>query len=563
MANRDLTHEQTPSLGTLFYMAPEQADLKAVPDARWDVYALGAILYCMLVGKPPHMSEELLNRIEAASDLPGRLLRYRQWITSHKPPDEHRKIPGVDRALASIVDRCLAPRPSKRFANVQEVLDALRTRDQARARRPLLLLGVLGPLLLLMVMAYGGWNVYQSALQESAKAVTAKVYSKQFVRGEIRGGQRGDRNPTLLPGGGARGSRSRTSPEHHRHGRPIAAAAGRTGRPTVARRGAAAKTRGLRGRGGSAEVAAEHRSLDERPYPDAASWFVCDERGTHLAGQFNQIVTSSIGSNFAYRTYCYGGLRDLTDRQARPMPDQHVRQTSLSAPLSSSTTKRWKIAVSTPLYREDDPQRLLAVLVLTVDVGNFMTFDATESQFAVLVDERDNGYQGMILDHPLLTKIYGAGAGLASEFSLSQYRVAMIQAPSTRTSTWIRSVVRRVVKPTYQVDRGIDSRHDPAGRGTRFRRAGEFGTGGICTGRYGFRHDARAGPGPRTGPQGCARAGRVSVCRRVAVVLRVPCPRWSTMVETASFCPRVVDCYADPRTLRSTAAERGADPPKS
>ncbi|MHB8862660.1 MAG: serine/threonine-protein kinase, partial [Pirellulaceae bacterium] len=29
-----LTHEQTPSLGTLFYMAPEQADLKAVPDAR-------------------------------------------------------------------------------------------------------------------------------------------------------------------------------------------------------------------------------------------------------------------------------------------------------------------------------------------------------------------------------------------------------------------------------------------------------------------------------------------------------------------------------------------------
>ena len=36
-----LSHEQTPALGTLFYMAPEQADLKAVPDVRWDVYALG------------------------------------------------------------------------------------------------------------------------------------------------------------------------------------------------------------------------------------------------------------------------------------------------------------------------------------------------------------------------------------------------------------------------------------------------------------------------------------------------------------------------------------------
>ncbi len=30
-----LKHDRAPSLGTLFYMAPEQADLKATPDARW------------------------------------------------------------------------------------------------------------------------------------------------------------------------------------------------------------------------------------------------------------------------------------------------------------------------------------------------------------------------------------------------------------------------------------------------------------------------------------------------------------------------------------------------
>ncbi len=277
----------------------------------------------MLVGKPPHMSEELLHRIEAASDLPGRLLRYRQWITSHKPPDEHRKSPGVDRALASHRgSRAWRRGPPSGFANVQEVLDALRTRDQVRARRPLLLLGVLGPLLLLMVMAYGGWNVYQSAMQESAKAVTAKVYSKQFVRVAIRGGQRGDRNPTLLPGRGARCSRSRASPEHHGHRRPTAAAAGRTGRPAVARRGACSEN-GPSSRGMTVRRKLQQNIetlMNDPSYPDVASWFVCDERGTHLAGQFNQIVTSNIGSNFAYRTYCYGGLRDLTDRQARPMP---------------------------------------------------------------------------------------------------------------------------------------------------------------------------------------------------------------------------------------------------
>jgi serine/threonine protein kinase len=38
-----LAHEHVSSLGTLFYMAPEQTAPGSVPDARWDVYALGDV----------------------------------------------------------------------------------------------------------------------------------------------------------------------------------------------------------------------------------------------------------------------------------------------------------------------------------------------------------------------------------------------------------------------------------------------------------------------------------------------------------------------------------------
>lgn len=79
-----MSNEQRPALGTLFYMAPEQADLKAVPDARWDVYALGAVFYCMLTGQPPYRTEEASTTISGGGDLEEQLQRYVEWL--HKAP---------------------------------------------------------------------------------------------------------------------------------------------------------------------------------------------------------------------------------------------------------------------------------------------------------------------------------------------------------------------------------------------------------------------------------------------------------------------------------------------
>ncbi len=88
-----MSHEQQPSLGTLFFMAPEQADLAASADARWDVYALGAILYTMLVGTPPYRNPEVVETLDSATSLPARLERYRNAIHSAPFPKQHHRLP--------------------------------------------------------------------------------------------------------------------------------------------------------------------------------------------------------------------------------------------------------------------------------------------------------------------------------------------------------------------------------------------------------------------------------------------------------------------------------------
>src|SRR6185436_17485661 len=95
-----LSHEQSPALGTLFYMAPEQADLNAIPDPRWDVYALGALLYHMLCGAPPYRVAENEQRIRDSVDLEHKLTNYRRIVERSPRPSKHRGVHGVDARLA-------------------------------------------------------------------------------------------------------------------------------------------------------------------------------------------------------------------------------------------------------------------------------------------------------------------------------------------------------------------------------------------------------------------------------------------------------------------------------
>ena len=105
-------------LGTPSYMPPEQAAGKSVTTAA-DIYSLGAILYELLVGRPPYKGDNTVSVVMQVIDGP--------------PPNPRSINSEVDRDLELIVQKCMSREQGDRYSSAQALSNDLRAWLDGRA----------------------------------------------------------------------------------------------------------------------------------------------------------------------------------------------------------------------------------------------------------------------------------------------------------------------------------------------------------------------------------------------------------------------------------------------
>lgn len=376
-----LTNELSPALGTLFYMAPEQADLKSAPDARWDVYSLGAVMYRMLSGHPPYREDSSIHTVLGSGTLEEQLQAYRTVLENSPPPSKHRKAPGVDAGLAAIVNKCLATNARHRYPNPQAVLTDLDAWSLRRVRRPLLLLTGITFTALLVVMAIIGSVLFRDTVGTAEREVLeGAIESNRFA---------------------AHAAAERFEAQSQFRWQSLETAA----RDSQLRKWLAGDAKQVPGDLLDAWLFSQKQRYDSRVEDPSSIWFAVNRDGLQLG----------TAPPFPQHRLQYRGFRDYFHGQGKQLDEKDPVPPITKGPTRSGVFKRrvrerdeyWSVAFSVPVWASDEQAgEPVGVLGLNLDLKGATRLDGDRERFAVLIDTRadSSGRRGLVLRHPYLEK---------------------------------------------------------------------------------------------------------------------------------------------------------------
>ena len=206
-------------MGTIDFMAPEQAEDAHRVDGRADIYSLGCTLFYLLTGREPFPGETVLKRLLAHMERPAPGLRLAR--------------PDVPAALDETYERMMAKRPEDRPESMTKLVSLLEAAKDALAQAPAPARGAAAA----APKSKPGLKVFDKARRKGASPPRTKADPSIFARPDEAEGLAIDADLNLEDL--VMDVRSEPRPEPlPRQARPMAAAGPlkRSGRPAPVRR---------------------------------------------------------------------------------------------------------------------------------------------------------------------------------------------------------------------------------------------------------------------------------------------------------------------------------------